>query len=126
MSHFKNFLMEKEGLSVENKIIAFFKKQKNPPDKEIHAFANKEGIDEHKFEEIIYKIFSRYVSIGKHFDMKDDEFGSEELKKGIKIESEHTDFPEIAKQIAKDHLAEIPDYYTRLIKMEEEAKEKKD
>jgi hypothetical protein len=29
--------------------------------------------------------------------------------------------PEIAKEIAMDHLAEFPDYYTRLDKMEKEA-----
>jgi hypothetical protein len=45
-----------------------------------------------------------------------------ELKKGINIEREHTDIKAIAKTIAKDHLDEIPDYYTRLIKMEKQAK----
>ena len=45
-----------------------------------------------------------------------------ELKKGIKTEMEHTDNPAIAKTIAKDHLDEYPDYYTRLIKMEKQAK----
>ena len=45
-----------------------------------------------------------------------------ELKKGIKLEREHTDIKAIAKTIAKDHLDEIPDYYTRLIKMERQAK----
>ncbi len=46
----------------------------------------------------------------------------EQLKMGIKIEMEHTDDPKIAEKIARDHLAEIADYYTRLVKMEEEAK----
>jgi hypothetical protein len=45
----------------------------------------------------------------------------EELKMGIEVEYEHTDSREISKKIALDHLAEIPDYYTRLKKMEEEA-----
>jgi hypothetical protein len=40
---------------------------------------------------------------------------------GGKIELEHTDKLPLAKEIAADHLAEIPDYYTRLEKMEEEA-----
>ena len=44
-----------------------------------------------------------------------------ELKKGIKIEMEHTKDPKIAEQIALDHLSEIKDYYTRLVKMEKEA-----
>jgi len=40
----------------------------------------------------------------------------------LKIELEHTDSRAIALQIAKDHLVELPDYYTRLKKMEEEGK----
>lgn len=52
---------------------------------------------------------------------EDSEFDKDELEKGTEIEMEHTDDSEAAKQIAKDHLDEISDYYTRLIKMEEEA-----
>jgi hypothetical protein len=44
-----------------------------------------------------------------------------ELALGIKIEVEHTSSKRIAEQIALDHLAEIPDYYSRLVKMEKEA-----
>lgn len=50
------------------------------------------------------------------------EFDPEELTKGIEVEKEHTNDEELAEEIAKDHLKEIPDYYTRLQKMEEEAK----
>jgi len=45
----------------------------------------------------------------------------EQLRIGIKVEMEHTDDPQIAEKIARDHLMEISDYYTRLIKMEKEA-----
>jgi len=58
----------------------------------------------------------------KHGDDPDSDFNSEQLKLGIEVEKEHSDDPKIAKQIAKAHLAEIPDYYTRLKKMESEAK----
>lgn len=64
------------------------------------------------------------LSVGKHNDVLDDQFDANELKMGIKIESEHTDDPDIAKSIAKDHLMEIPDYYTRLKAMEARAKTK--
>lgn len=45
-----------------------------------------------------------------------------ELKLGIKVELEHTDDKEIAKQIALDHLIgeNYPNYYTKLLKMEKE------
>ena len=45
-----------------------------------------------------------------------------ELDKGTKIELEHTDNKEMAREIALDHLTEFPDYYTRLEKMEKDAK----
>lgn len=48
----------------------------------------------------------------------DNEYDATQLAVGIKVESEHTDDVNIAKKIAKDHLDESPDYYTRLRKME--------
>ena len=41
-----------------------------------------------------------------------------QLNKGIKIEMEHTDDEELAKEIAKDHITEYPYYYDELEKME--------
>ena len=55
---------------------------------------------------------------------KPEDFDQKELKMGIKIEMEHTNDAEKAKEIAMDHLTEIPTYYTHLKKMEDEAKEK--
>lgn len=43
-----------------------------------------------------------------------------QLKKGIAIELEHTSDEKIAKEIALDHLAEIPNYYDRLETVEED------
>ena len=43
-----------------------------------------------------------------------------QLEKGIDVEMEHTDDPEIAKEIALDHLTELPDYYDRLETIEED------
>lgn len=39
-----------------------------------------------------------------------------QLSLGVQIEMEHTNDPEIAKEIALDHLTENPEYYTKLIK----------
>lgn len=52
----------------------------------------------------------------------DSDVDPEELKKGIEVEYEHTSDRDTAKRIALDHLAEIPDYYTRLAKMEKQGK----
>jgi len=46
----------------------------------------------------------------------------DEVTIGMEIELEHTDDPKIAAEIVRDHLWEIPDYYTRLVKMESDAK----
>lgn len=59
--------------------------------------------------------------VGEHDFAPDSEFDSTQLKKGIEVEFEHTKSKLVAKLIAKDHLSEIPDYYTRLDKMEKEA-----
>lgn len=64
------------------------------------------------------------ISIGKHNDISDDQFDANELAMGIKVEMEHTDDPDIAKSIAKDHIKELKNYYTLLLKMEKEAKGK--
>ena len=42
----------------------------------------------------------------------------EQLRMGIQVEMEHTSDPKIAEEIALDHLAEDPNYYTKLKKME--------
>ena len=44
-----------------------------------------------------------------------------QVEMGKEVEKEHTNDPDIAERIAMDHLYKIPDYYTRLKKMEEEA-----
>lgn len=47
----------------------------------------------------------------------------DQLGIGIDIEMEHTDDEDLSLEIAMDHLVEFPDYYDRLVKMEEEAEE---
>lgn len=41
-----------------------------------------------------------------------------QLAQGIKVELEHTTDPEVAREIALDHLLEFPDYYDRLARAE--------
>lgn len=63
------------------------------------------------------------IAIGKHNDTPDTDFNADELALGIKTEMEHTDNQEIAKSIAKDHLSELSNYYTLLLKMEGDNKQ---
>jgi hypothetical protein len=57
------------------------------------------------------------MDISNKFNVPIDEIEKEFL---IGVEMEHTNNIEIAKEIALDHLSEIPDYYSRLVKMEKE------
>ena len=108
---------QKESDSVENKIIEFFKNNPYPDDSKVHALSDKLGIDTHKFEAMIYKILSSFLSEGKAKDFNGN-YDSKEIAMGIKVEMEHTTCKLIAERIAMDHLAECPDYYTRLDEME--------
>ena len=57
----------------------------------------------------------------------DNRFDPDQLAKGIEIEMEHTKDDELAKEITKDHLTEVPNYYIdedgkdRLDMMEQDA-----
>ena len=54
---------------------------------------------------------------GKADSRSDSDFDAAELARGIEVELEHTSDKEVAKEIAKDHLAEDPKYYTKLKKI---------
>ncbi len=71
--------------------------------------------------------------IGEQLDVAWDEFDVEQFRKGLHVELEHGtengltnvtgDDALLTGKIALAHLEEFPDYYDRLEKMEEEAKE---
>lgn len=52
-------------------------------------------------------------------DKAPEDFDPKALQQGIKVEMEHTDNPEIAREIAMDHLEEDPEYYKKLKEMED-------
>lgn len=120
-------LTEEEKPPVRQEIINFFKKNPNPKDSTVHDFAKTLGMQPNDLETQIYAILSDFLksgSVGKHQTASDKDFDPNELAMGIEIEKEHSDDPVIRKAIAKDHLSEpgMEDYYTRLKKMEKEAK----
>ena len=105
---------------LHNEIIKWFIQNPYPNDDAVHAFAEKLGVNEHEFEKHIYAILSDILTEGKSKDFNGS-YDSKQLKMGIKVEYEHTNYTLISEKIAKDHLAEIPDYYTRLDEMEKAA-----
>jgi len=108
--------------NIRAKILDFFKDNPRPMDDEVHAFAGELGIDKHEFEEQIYAILGDIFAYGraKEKGFTEADADPDQLRMGIKVEMEHTRCPLISKRIALDHLAEMPDYYTRLAKMEKE------
>jgi hypothetical protein len=105
---------------IHSDIIKWFMENPNPSDKMVHTFADQLGIAPDELESHIYMILSEILSEGKSKDYKGS-YDPKELEMGIKVEVEHTPNKLVAEKIAKDHLAEIKDYYSRLKKMEGEA-----
>lgn len=60
-------------------------------------------------------------NVGNHDFVPNNKFDRKELTLGIKIEREHTKSDLVASLVAKDHLSELPDYYSKLKKMENES-----
>jgi transcriptional antiterminator len=58
--------------------------------------------------------------IAKKFDVSVKDVKNQ-IEKGKKVESEHTDDEEKQNEIASDHVSEFPDYYDRIEKMEKQA-----
>jgi len=126
----------KEDISLE-KVKEWIEKHPNPDDDDVHALANKNKWDPHELEEVIYKITSTSL---KNSNLKDDikskvvkfakthgkssdpteKFSKQQINIGKKVELEHGFGPEVANQIARDHLKEKDDYYTYLKKMEKQ------
>ena len=72
-------------------------------------------------KELILKISAEDLIPGGKADfIPESKFDSKELALGIKVELEHTNDLEVAKEIAKDHLMEDSKYYTNLSKWHKE------
>ena len=96
-----------------------FLEGKERTDTEMHDYADSIGMNPHELEGIVYKIAHKALTgkYLKHWGDPETNFDPEELALGISIEKEHTGDKHIATVIAKAHLSELKDYYTRLKKM---------
>lgn len=112
--------------NIDGLAVAFLTENPEPDDDAVHDWAESLGVSPHDLEPVFYGLASKFASIfaaGKAWEkgFMPDDADEGEFEQGIKVEMEHTTDPLIAARIALDHLAEIPDYYTRLAKMEKEA-----
>lgn len=126
---------ESDDPDIKNEVIQFLRDNPNPEDEEFHEWVEERGYNIHEVEDIMYQLATDAVRAdsedddlvpgGKADDVPDEDFPMEQLLKGIKVEMEHTDDPDLAKEIATDHLEEFDDYYDALAEMEDELKSKK-
>lgn len=107
------------------KVVKFLVSNQNPSDDQVHKFAEEEKINVHQLESVFYFLATKTANMlsgGRSAEkgITEADVDPKELAMGIKVEFEHCKCLHIAKKIALDHLAELPDYYSRLAKMESE------
>lgn len=107
------FEQDGSGDGLRCKLVELIADNPNPEDAIIHKFADEQGMDVHKLEAVIYGMISEIIEKGKGGNPD-----PKELAMGIKVEFEHTSCPRLAEYIARAHLKEIKDYYTKLKAME--------
>jgi len=107
-------------LDLQDKLINLFLDTPYPNDAQVHAFAEDIGIPPDQVETAIYGLLSDILSVGRAREkgVTDADVDESELITGINVELEHTPNRVVAKKIALDHLAEMPNYYTQLKRME--------
>lgn len=66
----------------------------------------------------LFEKFAKDMIEGGKSDGKNPKSSTEDKKMGKKVEMEHTNNPEVAKEIARDHHDEDPNYYKKLDLME--------
>lgn len=123
---FENLVTDPKSNDDKEAIIDYFFENKNARDEDFHQWAESRGMDPKRAEEIVYELvhhFTLFYKGGKWNEKGRPDVDPNELKMGVEVEYEHTSCPIQAARIAKDHLVELPDYYTRLAKMEQQGKE---
>lgn len=85
----------------------------------------KAGYEAKKATSLSTRLAKDSLEGGKGDNLSDDSIPKDVLAKAVKHEMEHTNDPEIAKEIAKDHLAEDIEYYDKLAKIEKQPKKDK-
>ena len=65
------------------------------------------------------KKWEEHLPGGNADGKKPSDFSQKDIERGHDVEFEHTDDPDIAKEITMDHLEEHKDYYTGLKHMED-------
>ena len=109
--------------TTHKKIFDYFSNIEDAPSVvELHSFASSIGIDKNTLEGHIYMVLHSFLGEGRSKDF-DGKYDIEELNMGIEVEYEHTTSSLISERIARDHLSECENYYSRLKKMENDCED---
>lgn len=111
----KAFIIE-PSLQGQDGMLDFFGLKKIHPD--LNKKTNKNIFSNHNLIPGGLSDHKTIKDIAKKYDVSEDVVLSK-LKKGIKVELEHTSDQKIATEIAMDHLMEMLDYYDKLETIEE-------
>lgn len=108
---------------LEQEVIQFLAENENPDDEQLHQWAESKGYNVPAVERAIYRLATKFVQFADDGRAGEkgvtfDDVDPKQLAMGVEVEKEHTPDEETARRIALDHLAEMPDYYTRLKEME--------
>jgi len=95
----------------ESAVLAFIKKNPRPTDKQLHAWAESGGHNVHKAEQVVYRLLSDLLNKGRSKGKAPAGIAREDVKKGVKIEEEHTPNKTIQRKITDDHNTELKKYY---------------
>lgn len=117
-------IVEEDNNEADSAIIELFEISDKVSRADIEGLSEISGIPVEKLEQSVYDLLTSLLNSGLAIEAGDDfddfEYDPDQLEMGTKVEFEHTSNEYIAQRIAKDHLVECPDYYTRLAEMEKE------
>jgi len=113
----------KEEVPLDLKKPLFFRHPKRPTPKP-HKVVDVPAPKELEGTEVELKETPDIVPGGKADKKEDKDFDKKQLADGLKVELEHTNNIDLAKEIAKDHLTEDPDYYKKLKTIHKEDSQK--
>jgi hypothetical protein len=103
------------------KIQAYVRAHPGLKDSRFHDYAQGLGVKVPRAEETVYAQ-ARALAGGRAEAKGAKKPSPRQMAMGQRVEAEHSRDPRVRREIAADHLAEIPDYYTRLRAMEAGAK----
>lgn len=104
-----------------DEVLLFFRENPSASRLDLLALDKALGVSKEEIENLEFELCKALCSkIGKHVNHGEETVDKGELEKGVQHEMEHANDQYIARLIALDHLYEIPDYYTRLEKIDKD------